>query len=165
VARTREAIAGHLLIGAQTQFATAQRWFNWQVVFWGALASLGARSFLDAVIYFVRTQNLPKEWSWQLAFYGGMRQILLGGIAAVGGFCLRMLKSQIAIAQLNAHRTRVARSMPGLLEMAPEADRLAVLQSLVQVIIGVKESILSDSNPESLLKATETLETLLKAVR
>lgn len=76
-----------------------------------------------------------------------------------------MLKSQIALAQLNAHRTRVARSMPGLLEVAPEAERLAVLQSLIQTIIGTKESVVNDSNSESLLATVEAVEKIVRATR
>jgi hypothetical protein len=76
-----------------------------------------------------------------------------------------MLKSQMSLAQLNAHRTRVARSMPGLLEVAPETERLAVLQSLIQTMIGAKESVLTDTSPESLLAATEAVERLIKAAK
>ena len=105
------------------------------------------------------------NWTWQLAFFAGLRLVLLGGLAAVVSFCLRMFKSQIAIAQLNAHRTRVARSMPGLLEVAPERERLAVLQSLIQTIVGAKESILSDSHSESLLASFDALEKIVKAAK
>lgn len=165
VAETKKAVAGTLLTDAQQQFATAQEGLNRQVAVWAALSVMALVAFFATTARFLLQQDLDPEWTWQIAFFAGVRLVIIGGIAAVGSFCIRMLKSQIALAQLNAHRTRVARSMPGLLEVAAERDRLAVLQSLMQTIIGAKESVLSDSNPESLLATAEAIEKLLKTAK
>ena len=165
IARTRKTVAGLLLNDAQQQFASAQKGFNWQVVTWSIISFAAIAGFFVVTFVFLSAQQVPDKWAWQIAYYTGIRLVLLGGIAAISSFCLRMLKSQIGLAQLNAHRTRVARSMPGLLEVAPETERLAVLQSLIQSIIGVRESVLSDSNVESLLATGDILEKLLKATK
>ena len=94
-----------------------------------------------------------------------MRVIALGGIAAAASFCLRMLKGQIGLAQLNAHRTRIARSMPGLIHLAAESERITLLQSIIQSVIGVRESFISDSSNESLLAAADVVERVAKAAK
>ncbi len=165
VAETKKEVAGVLVSEAAKQFFDAQKWLNWQVVIWAGLSSVGVAAFLWTASLFVATQKLPAEWTWQIAFYAGMRVVLLGGIAATASFCLRMLKAQIALAQVNAHRTRVARSMPGLLHLAPESDRVAVLQAIIQSVIGVRESVISDASPESLLGAVEVVEKVARVTK
>jgi hypothetical protein len=165
IAETRKEVAGVLVSEAAKQFSEAQKWLNWQVFIWAMLSAGGVAAFLWTAQRFLMTQVLPPEWTWQIAFFAGMRAILLGGIAASASFCLRMLKGQIALAQLNAHRTRVARSMPGLLHLAPEAERVTVLQSIIQSVIGVRESVISDTSQESLLAAVEVVEKVAKAAK
>jgi len=165
IAETRKEVAGLLVSEASKQFSDAQKWLNWQVVIWATLSSGAVAAFLLMAQRFVTTQVLPDDWTWQIAFYAGMRVVLLGGIAATASFCLRMLKGQIALAQLNAHRTRVARSMPGLLNLAPESERVMILQSIIQSVIGVQESVISDRTQESLLTAVELVEKITKATR
>jgi hypothetical protein len=73
VARARSAVAGTLLNDAQTQFSSAQAWFNWQVTIWAALSVAAAAAFITITWGFIAAQNLPATWTWQLAFYAGMR--------------------------------------------------------------------------------------------
>lgn len=162
IARTKKQIAGEILNDAQKQFGAAQRGLRRQVGIWSGLSAATLAAFFWFAASLLNV-DLPAEWSWQIAFFAGVRLIILGGIGALASFCLRMVKAHIALAQLNAHRTRVAHSMPSFLEVAPAGDRFKVLESLIQAIVGVKESAIADTNPETVLTTVSVVEQALKS--
>jgi hypothetical protein len=163
VTRSKKEIAGDILNDAQRQFAGAQRGLRIQVGVWSVLSVLSLGAFFAFGAWVLNTQQLPAEWTWQIAFFAGIRIIVFGGIAAAASFCLRMLKSHIALAQLNAHRTRVAHSIPSFLEVAPADRRFAILELLIQSIISTKESAIADQHPETVLTSISLLEQAAKA--
>jgi hypothetical protein len=162
IARTKKQIAGEILNDAQKQFGAAQKGLQIQVGIWAGLSAVALAAFFWFAASLLNV-HLPPAWSWQIAFFAGVRLIILGGIGALASFCLRMLKAHIALAQLNAHRTRVAHSMPSFLEVAPPSERFKVLESLIQAIVGVKESAITDTNPETMLTTVSVVEQALKS--
>jgi hypothetical protein len=162
VAQSKKRIAGDILNDAQQQFSSAQRGLNIQVGVWSGVAVGCLVAFFWFAGCLLDTQ-LPEKWTWQIAFFAGVRIIILGGIGAVASFALRMVKAHIALAQVNAHRTRVARSMPSFLEVAPSDQRFTVLESLIGTIISTKESAINDSNAETVLTTVSVVEQAMKA--
>ena len=160
VARVKKEVADEILVDTQRQFAAAQPWMWFQVSIWTLLSALALGSFFAFANHLMEVQDLPDKWTWQIGFYAGLRVVVFGGIAAIASFCLRMLKGHLALTQLNAHRSRIAKSIPSFLELVSEENRLAVLQAVLPTIIGVKESVIADEDPETVLKTLSFIESI-----
>ena len=127
VARVKKEIVDVLLDDAQCELQRAQNGFRRQIGTWAVLSVIVITAFFAFAFRIVAEQHLPSAWTWQIAYYTGIRGLILGAMGAIAGFCLRMLKAHINLAHVNAHRARVANSMPGFLEAAPKEHRFEML--------------------------------------
>jgi hypothetical protein len=136
---------------AQDQFSSAQSTYGNQIKIWAGLSILAFLILIGLICWFINTETLPKEWSWQVAYYSALHITALGVAGAFTSFCLRIFRSQLHMYQLNLHRQRVANSIEAFVESAitPE-QRDFILARLVDAVVSFGNSgLLNDDSSDS----------------
>lgn len=150
VARIKKEAKDEILKDAQEQFRSAQKRLSWIGTAWACVSAVALAAFFWFAFGILITQHLPDDWTWQLAYYAGVRVVILAGIGAVASFALRMLKAHIHLSHVNAHRIRIANSMPALLEVAPKEHQFSVLKLLIETLVTERDTTIFDANPEKI---------------
>jgi hypothetical protein len=136
---------------AQDQFSQAQVTYTNQIKIWAALSIIALLIFGGLIWRFMDTEALPKEWSWQVAYYSALHIASLGAAGAFASYCMRIFRSQLHMFQLNLHRQRVANSIEAFVESAitPE-QRDFILARLVDAVVSFGNSgLLNEDSSDS----------------
>jgi len=148
VARAKKEVRDTLLETAKSEFDRSRKWLWAQVGAWLAAAALAIYSFFRYSTILAAEQNLPQEWTWQIAYYTGIRIVIIGGIGAVASFCLRMLKGHLNLVHITAHRSRVVNSVAAFVEAAPREQQFEIFRLLIDTIVSPLNTGIADDNPE-----------------
>lgn len=100
---------------AEAEFGGARKQHRNQAVCWGlgSIAAIGAFFWFAFHAYYLALEEPYKGWE---GFHvTALRLTILGAIGGSAAFCLRVLRSELHMHQLNAHRRRLAVSMPALI--------------------------------------------------
>ena len=150
----RTDVSEQVLLNSQVEFAAASKRASRDVTLWAVVTSAVLVGFIAFGWYLLKTQEAMfiahPDWTWQFIYIGGLRVALLGALAALGSFALRMLKRHIQIKHVVAHKCRILKSVPGLLVASPLDNRYSTLQAFIAALLSEKELSLDDDNPESL---------------
>ena len=139
-ARARRTAAKISVDAAQKQFRDAQKPLGIQIVIW-TLASIISLAFFGFLIMRFLEVKLPEGWSWQVIYYTAIRFAALAAVGSVAAYCMRILKAQLHMYQLNQHRQRVTNSVEAFVESAvtPE-QRDLILGRLVDAVVSFGNS-------------------------
>lgn len=137
VKQVRLTAGGSSIEEAQKQFSKAQTQIYAQIAIWLVLGAVAMGFFFWNInLYIEKSRELPADWTWQLAVYAGLRATLLGALASLATYCLKILKSQLHILQINSHRVRLANSMAAFVEVGqtPEQRGMIIMRLLDPII-------------------------------
>lgn len=132
---------------AQEQFKNAATHNISQIKIWGGITGVLVLIFI-ALICYLLSVKLPKEWTWQMIYYTIIRLGLLTLVSSLIGFGLKMLKSHLHMHQHNLHRMRLANSTAAFAESATSKEqRDRILTQLVDSVANFGNSgMIKDSD-------------------
>jgi hypothetical protein len=162
IASIRADVSEQVLRNAQNEFSAAQVRAARDVRIWSLITVVVGVGFAWFGWHLLASQEqlftIHPNWTWQFIYIGGLRAALLAAIAALGSFGLRMLKHHIHISHTVAYKSRILKSVPGLLVASPVDNRYSTLQLVIAALLSERELVVEDNNPEALSLAVPRLE-------
>ena len=162
IASIRADVSEQVLRNAQNEFSAAQVRAARDVRIWSLITVSIGIGFAWFGWHLLASQEqlfaVHPSWTWQFIYIGGLRAALLAAIAALGSFGLRMLKHHIHISHTVAYKSRILKSVPGLLVASPVDNRYSTLQLVIAALLSERELVVEDDNPEALSLAVPKLE-------
>jgi hypothetical protein len=163
------------LSDVQSQFEEAAKKSRTGIYFWGGLSLVLIAVFLYVLIAFwswwapqsLLDDNIGSKNNVTSAFviyHTVLRITFLTALAAIATFCLKILRAQLHLRELNLHRQRIANSMAAFLGAASQEQRDMILGRMVDAITTFGNSGLLSDNDESMSPAKIVLESISKAM-
>lgn len=161
IARTKKQIRDSLLENAKREFDRSRKWLWAQVAAWLVAVLIAIYAFFRYSTTLAAEQHLPDKWTWQIAYYAGIRILIVGGIGAIASFCLRMLKGHLNLVHVTAHRSRVANSIADFVEAAPREQQFEIFRLLIDTVVSPANTGIADNNPELVATSSRLLDQLI----
>jgi len=126
---------------AQKQFGDATKELDAQVRRWGWRTTWSIVLLILTPIAFMKW-DLPKDGTWtQGVYHMLLRLLVLGAVAGISSFSIRVYRAQLHMIEKNRHRVRVANSTESFLNSALEPQqRDLILAKLVEAIVDFGDS-------------------------
>ena len=164
VARTKKQVRDIVLENAKSEFASSRKWLWVQVAIWSVLSIVCIVAFFAYCFRVASEQHLPESWTWQIAYYTGIRVLIIAAIGAIISFCLRMLKGHIQLVHINAHRSRLVNSIADFVEAAPGDKQFEIFRILIDTVVTNGPTSFSDTNSEAIAASGKIAEQLVARV-
>lgn len=143
--RVRKSAARVSVTAAQNEFAAAGQSHARKAVIWGIVSVAVIGSFIWFAWHLVagptpsfavgETGGESKESTALAVYYTAIRITVLTAMGAVATFCLRILRAQLHMYELNLHRKRLYNSMAAFVESASTLEqRDIILGRLVDAV-------------------------------
>ena len=150
---------------AQDQFQSAQEDLEKKARRWGWLSSASISVLLGTVVILLFVHPKYVEGDKWPVYETVIRVTLIGILAAVSAFCMRIYRAHIHMRELNLHRQRIANSIGSFVESALNADqRDTILTRLVEAICNFGNSGLLTENDDMATPSRTIIETVTKSV-
>jgi len=139
---------------AQQQFENGAKNNLLNIKIWAGISILLVLIFIVLIIYMLNIK-FSDEWTWKVVYYSVIRAAIIGFVATMMAFALKILKSHLHMREHNLHRLRIANSMSAFAESASNKDqRDLILSKLVESVANFGNSGMIENGEDSGSKLT-----------
>jgi len=120
---------------AQEEFQSAADELQGKIIGYYWLSAFFFAAFIVLAGWFLFNHKPPSDIGWSVIYYTTIRIVILGAVGGVLAFCLKMLRANLHMREINLHRRRLANSMQTFAHAAlTKEQRDIILMRVVEAI-------------------------------